>query len=104
MVPEHVLQKLTPWAPCRRRVTKGGGTEVIYPGCAGLDAHMETVVASTRVISEGAFQQQVRKFGTRRRELMEFSAVMSGAVVKADPQYRKATFSLTGSRSSAFAR
>jgi transposase len=43
--------------------------EVIYPRCAGLDVHKEVVVASARVVSEGALQQEVRTFGTTTREL-----------------------------------
>jgi len=47
--------------------------EVIYPRCAGLDVHKETVVASTRVVSEGALQQEARTFGTTTRELMKLA-------------------------------
>ena len=47
--------------------------EVIFPRCAGLDVHKETVVASTRVVSEGALQHEVRTFGTTTRELVALS-------------------------------
>ena len=47
--------------------------EVICPCCAGLDVHKEMVVASTRVVSEGALHQEVRTFGTTTRELMELA-------------------------------
>jgi transposase len=42
--------------------------EVLYPRCAGLDVHKDTVVACVRCVSEPQ-RQQVRSFGTTTREL-----------------------------------
>ena len=38
--------------------------EVIYPRCAGLDVHKETVVACVRIAGNGAPLQEVRTFAT----------------------------------------
>jgi transposase len=38
--------------------------EVLYPRCAGLDVHKDTVVACVRLASEGAVQSEVRTFDT----------------------------------------
>jgi transposase len=44
--------------------------EVIYPRCAGLDVHKDTVVACVRVASEGRVHQEVKTFGTTTIELL----------------------------------
>lgn len=44
--------------------------EVIYPRCAGLDVHKQTVVACVRVISDGKLQQEVRTFATTTSGLL----------------------------------
>lgn len=47
--------------------------EVLYPHCAGLDVHKETVVACVRHMNEGKVSQTVRTFLTTTRELMNLS-------------------------------
>lgn len=42
--------------------------EVLYPRCAGLDVHKDTVVGCVRCVSEPQ-RQEVRSFGTTTREL-----------------------------------
>jgi len=44
--------------------------EVLYPRCAGLDVHQQTVVACVRVASGATVQQEVRTFGTTTAELL----------------------------------
>ena len=44
--------------------------EVIYPRCAGLDVHKQTVVACVRIAGDGALVQQVRTFATTTAELL----------------------------------
>lgn len=38
--------------------------EVLYPRCAGLDVHKDTVVACVRLVAEGTVQTEVRTFDT----------------------------------------
>jgi transposase len=38
--------------------------EVLYPRCAGLDVHQQTVVACARIVSEGKVAQHVETFET----------------------------------------
>ena len=44
--------------------------EVLYPRCAGLDVHQQTVVACTRIASGSTVQQEVRTFGTTTGDLL----------------------------------
>jgi hypothetical protein len=44
--------------------------EVLYPRCAGLDVHQQTVVACARIASGSTVQQEVRTFGTATGELL----------------------------------
>jgi transposase len=44
--------------------------EVLYPRCAGLDVHQQTVVACARIASGSTVQQEVRTFGTTTRDLL----------------------------------
>src|SRR5688572_10289428 len=44
--------------------------EVLYPRCAGLDVHQQSVAACARVASGTAIQQEVRTFGTTTGELL----------------------------------
>jgi transposase len=46
--------------------------EVLYPRCAGLDVHKDTVVACVRCVSEPR-AQEVRKFATTTRDLLALS-------------------------------
>lgn len=45
--------------------------EVLYPRCAGLDVHKDTVVACTRLMRGSKVERNLRTFGTRTRELLE---------------------------------
>jgi transposase len=44
--------------------------EVLYPRCAGLDVHQQTVVACVRIASGATVQQDVRTFGTATGDLL----------------------------------
>src|ERR1700674_3691758 len=44
--------------------------EVLYPRCAGLDVHQQTVVACARIASGSTVQQDVRTFGTTTGDLL----------------------------------
>lgn len=44
--------------------------DVIYPRCAGLDVHKQTVVACVRISGKGAPQQEVRTFETTTSGLL----------------------------------
>src|SRR5215472_4019282 len=44
--------------------------EVLYPRCAGLDVHQQTVVACVRLASGTTVQHDVRAFGTTTAELL----------------------------------
>ena len=62
--PEHALQTSMTWAARRWRRELEAIMEVIYPRCAGLDVHKQTVVACARIAGVGAPLQQVRTFDT----------------------------------------
>lgn len=47
--------------------------EVLYPRCAGLDVHRDTVVACARVAADGRMTQDVATFGTTTSELLALS-------------------------------
>lgn len=51
--------------------------EVLYPRCAGLDVHKETVVACVRCVSVPS-AQEVRSFKTTTRELLELGEWLGG--------------------------
>jgi len=44
--------------------------DTLYPHCAGLDVHKDTVVACVRHWESGQVRQEVRTFGTTTRELL----------------------------------
>lgn len=44
--------------------------EVLYPRCAGLDVHKDSVVACVRIVGGGAVEQAVETFGTTTMELL----------------------------------
>lgn len=52
--------------------------EVLYPHCAGLDVHKETVVACVRHMSRGKVKTIVRTFKTITQELMALSDWLAG--------------------------
>ena len=47
--------------------------EVLYPHCAGLDVHKDTVVACVRHMSDGVVRREVRSFKTTTAELLALS-------------------------------
>lgn len=47
--------------------------EVLYPHCAGLDVHKETVVACQRHMVNGTIKREVRTFKTTTRDLLALS-------------------------------
>lgn len=47
--------------------------EVLYPRCAGLDVHKDTVVACVRITEGGRVAQHVETFGTTTTALLKFS-------------------------------
>ena len=51
--------------------------EVLYPRCAGLDVHKNTVVACVRIAEGGRPQKEIRTFGTATRDLLDLSAWLS---------------------------
>lgn len=52
--------------------------EVLYPHCAGLDVHKETVVACVRHMSAGKVSTRTRTFKTTTQELMALSDWLAG--------------------------
>ena len=51
--------------------------EVLYPHCAGLDVHKETVVACVRHMVDGVVKREVRTFGTMTKDLLDLSDWLS---------------------------
>jgi len=47
--------------------------EVLYPRCAGLDVHKDTVVACLRTMVDGTARREVRTFKTTTKALLELS-------------------------------
>jgi transposase len=47
--------------------------EVLYPKCAGLDVHKDTVVACARTASGAEVKQEVATFGTTTKDLLSLS-------------------------------
>jgi transposase len=47
--------------------------DVLYPRCAGLDVHKDSVVAAVRLAGDGPAQTEVRSFGTTTPELLRLS-------------------------------
>ena len=52
--------------------------EVLYPHCAGLDVHKETVVACVRHMVNGTVTREVRTFGTTTKDLLALSEWLAG--------------------------
>ena len=52
--------------------------DVLYPRCAGLDVHKDTVVACSRVASDGAAKSEVRSFDTTTAGLLALSGLAGG--------------------------
>ena len=53
--------------------------EVLYPRCAGLDVHKDTVVAGVWLVVEGAVRTEVRTFDTTTPDLLSLSAWLAEA-------------------------
>ena len=51
--------------------------EVLYPHCAGLDVHKDTVVACVRHMVNGKVTNAIKTFKTTTRELMALSEWLS---------------------------
>ena len=49
--------------------------EVMYPRCAGLDVHKETVVACVRIVAGGEVSRSVRTFATTTASLIELEHI-----------------------------
>ena len=52
--------------------------EVLYPYCAGLDVHKDTVVACVRHMANGLVRREVRTFKTTTKELLALSDWLAG--------------------------
>jgi transposase len=52
--------------------------EVLYPHCAGLDVHKDTVVACMRHMANGAVRREVRTFKTTTKDLLALSEWLAG--------------------------
>jgi transposase len=52
--------------------------EVLYPHCAGLDVHKDTVVACVRHMANGEVRSEVRTFKTTTKELLALSDWLAG--------------------------
>ena len=52
--------------------------EVLYPHCAGLDLHKDTVVACVRHMANGAVRREVRSFKTTTKDLLALSEWLAG--------------------------
>jgi transposase len=68
--------------------------EVLYPHCAGLDVHKDTVVACVRHMVNGSVRRAVRSFKTTTKELLALSDWLARAV----PMSRWRRPASTGSR------
>jgi len=51
-----------------------GAMDVLYPRCAELDVHKDTVVAGVRLAGGGAIKTEVRTFSTTTPGLLALSA------------------------------
>lgn len=52
--------------------------EVLYPRCAGLDVHKQSVVACVRLVGAGGVTTEVRRFGTHTRDLETLRTWLTG--------------------------
>ena len=53
--------------------------DVLYPRCAGLDVHKDTVVAAVRIAANGPANTEVRTFDTTTPGLLALSGWPSAA-------------------------
>jgi transposase len=47
--------------------------DILYPCCAGLDVHKQTVVATVRRLDQGKVRQYTRTYGTMTEQLLELA-------------------------------
>jgi transposase len=53
--------------------------DTLYPCCAGLDVHKDTVVACVRCVdAKGKARQQTRTFGSTTGQLLELADWLAG--------------------------
>ena len=69
--------------------------DVIYPRCAGLDVHKQTVVACVRIAGDGPPLQEVRTFATTTSGLL---ALATGSTPSASSMSAWRPPACTGSR------
>src|SRR5262245_59496199 len=68
---ESTQRRLFPPSPSPHRHARGGfPVDTLYPCCAGLDIHKETVVACIRKVSGGTVRKEVRTFRTETSGLL----------------------------------
>src|SRR5215207_2752656 len=65
-------------APRRRRPHREAIMDVLYPRCAGLDIHRDTIVACVRLAEAGGVVRLVETFATTTTELERLSDWLSG--------------------------
>lgn len=70
--------------------------DILYPRCAGLDVHKDSVVAAVRIVAKGVAGTEVRTFGTATPDLLAPSARLAGTAAPMSPWRRPGS---TGSRS-----
>jgi len=47
--------------------------DILYPCCAGLDVHKQTVVVTLRRLDQGKVRQYTRTYGTMTEQLLELA-------------------------------
>ncbi len=67
---EHALQTSMTWVARRCRRDMEAIMEVIYPRCAGLEVHKQTVIACVRIAGGNAPTQEIRTFPTTTSGLL----------------------------------
>src|SRR3954469_9095686 len=71
---EHAEQIAHPLDVFRGRAARSLPMDTLYPCCAGLDVHKDTVVACVRrVDARGKVRQQTRTFGAMTAQLLELA-------------------------------
>jgi transposase len=64
--------------PCAAASKQEVNMEVLYPACAGLDVHKDTVVACARLAVSGGGRTEVRTFDTTTLGLLALSEWLAG--------------------------
>ncbi len=70
--------------------------EVLYPRCAALDVHKDTVVAAIRLAESSEVQREVRTFATTTPALLDTLRLLDEHAAPMSPWRRPAS---TGARS-----